>query len=102
LILTIDKFIHFDYDAIRTVVNTSDTLGIYAQRKKLLFERTICVNRCVRSVDMDHGGDNTFSLFRLSEEDKPVVYTVTKFGLWSKSIRTAFFSMFLHTEMERC
>lgn len=81
MILTIDKFIHYDYAAIRTVVDTSDILGIYAQRKKLLFERIICVNRCARSVDMNHGGDNTFSLFRLFEEDKPVVYTVTKFGL---------------------
>lgn len=29
LILTIDKFIHYGYDAIRTLVDTRDTLGIY-------------------------------------------------------------------------
>jgi hypothetical protein len=101
LLLTIDKFIHYDYDAIRTVVVTRDPLGIYAQRKILLSERINCVNRRVRSVGINHGEDNTFSIFRLSKEDKPVVYTVAKFGLWSKSIRTAFF-LFHHTEMERC
>jgi len=81
LLLTIDKLIYYDYDAIRTVVDTRDPLGIYAQRKILLSERINCVNRCVRSVGMNHGEDNTFSIFRLSEEDKPVVYTVAKFGL---------------------
>jgi hypothetical protein len=74
-----DKFIHYEYDAIRTVVDTRDPLGIYAQRKVLLFERISCVNRRALSVDMYHGGDNTFSLFSLYEEDKPAVYTVTKF-----------------------
>jgi len=66
---------------MRTVVETRDPLGIYTQRKVLLFVSTSCVNRCARSVDMYHGGDNNFSLFRLSEEEKPAVYTFTKFGL---------------------
>jgi len=81
LLLTTDKFIHYDYDAIRTVVDTRDPLGIYAHRKVLLFERISCVNRRALSVDMYHGGYNTSLLFRLSEEDKTGVYTVTKFGL---------------------
>jgi hypothetical protein len=30
---------------------------------------------------MNHGGDNTLSLFRLFEEDRPAIYIVTKYGL---------------------
>jgi hypothetical protein len=46
LLLTTGKFIHYDSDAIRTVVDPRDPLDIYTQREKYY-----CLRESVVGVD---------------------------------------------------
>jgi hypothetical protein len=52
----------------------------------------------MHSLRTNHGGDSTLCLFWLFEEDRPVIYILTKYGLWSKNIWIAFVSLLHHTE----